>query len=77
MYILTILWKNLDRLHYATLLPLGSTVISDHLRVGKLQTYCGLQSGTLPVSIPINFKSYAKPKEGVVGLQLGLLSCIF
>ncbi len=40
-------------------LPLGFTVVSDHPKAGELLTWIGLQSGAVPVRIPISFLSRA------------------
>ncbi len=45
-------------------LLLGFTVVSDHLKAGEHSKYCGLLSGAVPVSIPINFWSQAKQSAG-------------
>jgi hypothetical protein len=63
-----------------TLPPLlvSFTVVSDHLSVGEVPLGCGPWFGTALVRILISFRSrVAQGAGGMVGSQLGLLSCCF
>ncbi len=51
-------------------LLLGFTVISDHPRAGEVPNSCGMQSGGVPVRIPISFQSQAVQSAGGGGFSV-------
>ncbi len=55
--------KNLSAVPTPQLLH-GLTIISDHPKAGEFTMYCGLQSGTVPVRISINFWSHPQNRAG-------------
>jgi hypothetical protein len=57
--------------------PLGFIAITDHPRVGEVESSGGPQSGTVPVRIPISFHPWPHRVWGVTGSQSGPLSHSF